>query len=353
MAVSPTVTFGAKELAERLSRKPRVSLADLPTPLLDCPRLTAAVGGPRILIKRDDLTGLAFGGNKSRGLEFILGQAQAEGADTLITSASSQSNLCRQTAAAGARLGFEVHVVLAPGLHNEVQGNLLLDHVLGANVHLVDAPSIPGVFDMTQTDVEVERLTRELAARGRKPYVIRMRGHSQPLSGGGYLNALLEMEGQFEAAGIRPTHIVTTSGSGGTHAALALGVKALGLPYEVVGISIRKPRDEAVAGVAERAGNTASVYDVPARLDPEDVVLYADYRGDGYGLPTDAGLEAIRLVARTTAVLLDPVYTGKAMSGLIDLARRGVLRPEHTAVFVHTGGTPGIFAYHRELMGAG
>jgi D-cysteine desulfhydrase family pyridoxal phosphate-dependent enzyme len=339
-------------LAALLEQHPRVQLADLPTPLQECPRLSAAVGGPRILIKRDDMTGLALGGNKTRALEFVLGGALAQGADTLITSASTQSNHCRQTAAAGARMGLPVHLVLKKGLHNEPQGNLLLDELFGADVRIVDDGAPLGTYDMTAIYAEVDRLAESLRRAGRRPYVITMQGHSQPLAGGGYLAATVELEAQLAAAGARPTHLVVTSGSGGTHSSLALAVKALGLPYTVLGISIRKSRAEAIDGVVAAANRTAAHYGLETRLEPNDVAVYDEFFGRGYGLPTPEGFAAMKLVARTEGVLLDPVYTSKTMSGLVALTQRGALNKDDTVVFVHTGGIPALFAYHQEVLEA-
>jgi D-cysteine desulfhydrase family pyridoxal phosphate-dependent enzyme len=340
----------APVLRAALDARPRARLGDLPTPLHECPRLSSALGGPRILVKRDDLTGLALGGNKTRPLEFVLGDAVAQGAECLIASASAQSNNCRQIAAAGAKLGLPVHLVLKAGVHNDAQGNLLLDFLLGARVRLVEDDTPPGSYDMAAVNREVDRLADELRAAGHRPYVIAMQTHSQALAGCGYLNATLELEAQYAAAGVRPTHLVVTSGSGGTHAALALGVKTLGLPYQVIGISIRKSRAEVLQGVPAYANNTAAFLGLDTRLAAGDVQVYDEYFGGGYALPTPAGIDAIKLVARTEGILLDPVYTGKTMSGLVGLVKRGILTSDHTVVFVHTGGIPALFAYHQELM---
>ena len=343
-------TVTPEALAATLARLPRVTLADLPTPLHDCPRLSAAVGGPRILIKRDDMTGLALGGNKTRKLEYLLAEALNEGADTVITSAATQSNMCRQTAAACAKLGLDVHLVLQSGVHDELQGNLLLDHLFGAKITMVQDGAASGAYDMSAVRAEVDRLAERLRREGKRPYVVSMQTHSLDLAGAGYMDAMLELERQFAAQHVRPTHLLLTSGSGGTHSSLALAVKAMDLPYRVVGISIRKTRDEAAAGVAGSANRVAGRLGLAARLAADEVEVYDEYFGGGYGLPTEAGLDAIRLVARTEGILLDPVYTAKAMSGLIGLTHRGVLTKEHTVVFVHTGGVPALFAYHQELM---
>ena len=338
------------QIEEALARFPRVTLTDLPTPLHECKRLSEALGGPRIFIKRDDLTGLALGGNKSRKLEYVFGDALAQGADTVIAYASAQSNLCRQVAAAGARIGIEVHLLLQAAFHNEVQGNLLLDHLLGANVQLVDDGARHGVFDMTNVrDVVAERAA-ELRAQGRTVYVINMHGPMQPLATVAYVNAALELQDQFAQAGIQPTHLITTSGSGGTHAGLGFTAAALGLPHEVVGISIRKSRAEVLEGVSSLMNKVGELLELPTRLQDSDVNIYDEYYGEGYAVPTQAGLDAIRLLASTEGILLDPVYTGKTMSGLIDLTRRGILGPDHTVVMIHTGGIPALFAYTDELM---
>jgi len=350
---APSATLTPEALASILSGLPRVTLADLPTPLHDCPRLSAAVGGPRLLIKRDDMTGLALGGNKTRKLEYLLAEALNEGADTVVTSAAMQSNMCRQTAAACAKLGLDVHLVLQSSVHDEVQGNLLLDHLLGAKITTVREGAAVGAYDMSAVHAEVDRLVERLRREGRRPYVVSMQNHSLDLAGVGYVTAMLELETQFAAQNVRPTHLLLTSGSGGTHASLALAVKALGLPYRVVGISIRKTREEAAPGVAAAANRVAARLGLSVRLVADEVEVYDEFFGGGYGLPTAAGLDAIRLVARTEGILLDPVYTGKAMSGLIGLTQRGVFSKADTVVFVHTGGIPALFAYHQELAAAG
>ncbi len=344
MASVEPIPMDMNALRERLAQLPRVALANLPTPLEPCPRLSKELGGVQVYIKRDDLTGLATGGNKSRKLEFLLGDALSRGADCVITGAAIQSNHCRQTAAACAKLGLECYAVLAPSVHNEMQGNLLLDHLLGAHVRLT-----PGM-DRGGIQVVADKLEIDLRREGRKPYRIDLQhGEARILAGAGYLNGMMELEDQIAALPNRPGAIVTTSGTGGTQAAIALAVKALGLPYRVVGISNRKPAEQAKIDVASAANGMANRFGIPTSMSLEEVVVLDDYVGEGYALPTQAALDAIALVARTEGILLDPVYTGKAMAGLIDLARKRELDPDEPVVFLHTGGIPALFAYHEEI----
>lgn len=344
MTAPPRAAISVDALHDRLAGLPRAMLANLPTPLEHCPRLSAAIGGPDIYMKRDDLTGLALGGNKTRKLEFLLGDAVASGADCVVTGAAAQSNHCRQTAAGCAKLGLECYLVLASSVHNELQGNLLLDHLLGAHVQLVEGVDQVGVQAVGD---EVEAALRR---EGRKPYRINLHyGDAAVLAGAGYLNGVLELEQQVQSLPRRPGTIVTTSGSGGTHAAIALAIKALGLPYRLIGISIRKPADQARLEVAALATRIAERFGIPTSMSPGEVIVLDRYVGEGYGRPTPATVEAIKLVARTEGILLDPVYTGKAMSGLIDLAKKGELEAGEPVVFLHSGGVPAIFAYHQEL----
>lgn len=341
---APTV-ISMEEMAARLALLPRVELAHLPTPLEHCPRLTKAIGGPEIYIKRDDLVGLALGGNKTRKMEYLLGDALARGADCVVTGGVTQHNHASQAAAACAKLGLDCYLVLAPSVHNEIQGNLLLDHLLGAHVRLVDAPDQVAVQPLTD---EVEAF---LLAEGRKPYRINSHSGETPIiAAAGYLNAVVEMERQVSTLPSRPGTIVVTSGTGGTHAPIALAVKALGLPYRVIGISSRKPEGLARRHVAALSNQIAMMYGIPTALSPEEIVVLDSYTGEGYGRPTPTTIDAIRLLARSEGILLDPVYTGKAMSGMIDLVRNGQISAEEPVVFVHTGGVPALFAYHRELL---
>ena len=340
----PTITKDTYRAT--LAALPRVQLAHLPTPLDFCPRLTEHLGGPDIYIKRDDLTGLALGGNKTRNLEFLFGEAVAQGADCIITGAYPQSNQCRQTAAAAAKLGLDCYLVLGALRHRaDVQGNLLLDHLFGAHVEV--APEADDVGVQTIIDERVA----ELKAEGRRPYRFTNKYPELAVkSVAGYLNGMQELHGQLERLPEQPTTIVVTSGSGATHTGIAATVKALGLPYRVTGISIRPqnpPQRERIAALSQSA---ATHYGIPCALTPDEVDVREEYYGGGHGVTTTAGRDAVHTVARTEGILLDLTYTGKSMSGLIDLVRKGHFSQSERVVFVHTGGIPSLFAHADEVL---
>jgi D-cysteine desulfhydrase family pyridoxal phosphate-dependent enzyme len=321
----------------------RVELAVLPTPLQDCPRLAEVLGGPRIFVKRDDLTGLAFGGNKTRRLEFVMGDAQREGADCIIAGAYVQSNHCRQTAAAAAKMGMKPVLVLSGPRADGIQGNLLLDAILGADiVHVPDGDpeSIRRVF---------YGLEIEYRQKGYRPYVLDTFGPSGRFGVLAYVYCALELDAQFQELGIEPTHIVNAVGSAGTHAGLALGAKALGANYQVYGISIRKSREEILSFIEKKSRETARALGLPYGLARDEVIIDDTHRGGGYGVVTEAIREAIRLAARTEGLILDPTYSGKVMAGLIDLVSMGRFGPQDSIVFLHSGGTPIVFAKAEEL----
>ena len=346
MAMQSQTTLSAKAFRHVIDALPRAQLANLPTPLDFCPRLTAHLGGPDIYIKRDDLTGLALGGNKTRNLEFLFGEAIAQGADCVITGAYPQSNQCRQTAAAAAKLGLECYLVLGALKHRaDAQGNLLLDHLFGAHVEIA-----PDADDVGVQAVIDERV-RDLEAQGRKPYRFTNKYPALAVkSVAGYLSGMLELHEQLQQLPEQPTTIVVTSGSGSTHTGIAATVKALGLPYHVTGISIRPqspPQRERIAALAQ---NAARHYGIPCALTPDEVDVREEYYGAGHGVTTAAGREAVLTVARTEGVLLDLTYTGKAMSGFIDLTRNGAFKPGERVVFVHTGGIPSLFAHADDIL---
>lgn len=321
---------------------PRCSLAHLPTPLEPLPSLSKKLGGPQLLVKRDDQTGLALGGNKTRKLEFLLGQALAEHADVVLTAGAAQSNHCRQTAAAAARAGLACELVLGGQPPEVPAGNVLLDQILGARIH------------WTGPERRGERLgevAEGLRAQGRRPYVIPY-GGSNEIGAVGYAVAMEELAAQISAAGQQVDAIVFASSSGGTQAGLAVGARAVGFTAPIIGIRIDKgdPSDAPYeVALADLAGRTASRMGVAAAFAPGDFVVKDDYLGGGYGVVGDLEREAISLMAKYEGILLDPVYTGRAFGGLLDMLRRRAFSPAETVLFWHTGGAPALFAYGADL----
>jgi len=309
----------------------RLSLAQLPTPVEALPRLSALLKGPAIMVKRDDQTGLAFGGNKTRKLEFLVAAARRAEARTLITRGAAQSNHCRQTAAAAARFGFNCTLVLAGDPPPSVTGNLLIDHLLGVDI----------VWSRSEDPEELLQSTFEkLESEGSAPYLIPY-GGSNPVGALAYAYAMQEWLDQHMPA----DRIVFATSSGGTQAGLVLGAKQFGYRGRITGISVDKPADQLRALVVDLANATADYIGWDVRVQPADVLIDDDYLGGGYGVISDAEIEAIRLFAQTEGLMLDPVYTGKAAAGLLDCIRNDTFAPEETILFWHTGGTPGLFAY--------
>jgi L-cysteate sulfo-lyase len=321
---------------------PRISLGHLPTPLEELPRLTKALGGPRLLIKRDDQTGLASGGNKTRKLEFTVAEALRQGADTLITVGGVQSNHCRQTAAAAARCGLRCIVVLCGHAPSAWNGNLLLDHLLGAQVLFSG--------DRTREEVAAEVATEQRAA-GHRPQVIPV-GASNEIGAVGFVAAIEELDSQLRERKLSVDRVVFASSSFGTQAGLCVGAKAIGFKGQLAAIAIDCPRTELQAGVVAIAGPTFRRLGVDMSLTPEEVVAYDGYLGAGYAIMGEPEREAISLMARCEGILLDPVYTGRAMAGVIDLIRKGEFGRDETILFWHTGGSAALFAYADQLLAA-
>ena len=327
-----------------LHKFPRVPLAHLPTPLEHLPRLSAELGGPEIYVKRDDCTGLATGGNKTRKLEYSMAAALDMGADTVITVGAVQSNHVRQTAAAAARLGLRCEVLLEhrvpdPTDYYRNSGNVLLDRIFGANLR-----EYPGGADF---DAEMEKVADEVRDAGGTPYII-PGGASNAVGALGYVNCAVELLGQLSDRGLDVGHIVTATGSAGTQAGLVVGLKALGSTIPLLGIGVNAPQRQQEEKVFKLACETAEYIGRPGCVLREDVVANCDYVGAGYGIRTESMNEAVLLLARTEGLLFDPVYSGKALAGMIDLVRKGELAGD-SLVFLHTGGVAGLFAYADQL----
>ncbi len=331
-------------LIEALTRPPRLTLGQFPTPLDEAPRLSQRLG-VRILVKRDDLTGLALGGNKVRKLEFLLAAANERGADTIVTTGGSQSNHARLAAAACRLTGLECHLVLDRGQHPEEQGNLLLDLLFGAHIHLIDSP------DPADAVTEMERVAGELERRGARPFII-PRGGSTPQGATGYASMAAELLIQLADQSISATHLYLGTGSTGTHSGTLAGIAATGSSILVQGISVSRPQDLQEEKVLALSNDTLRHLGLVPVVSPDDVLVDDRFRGPGYGIPTPETMEAVEIAARDEALVLDPVYTGKAMAGLIGHCREGRLGPDDVVIFVHTGGAPALFAYHREATEA-
>ena len=324
-----------------LARFPRVFLAHLPTPLERLDRLTKELGGPEIWIKRDDCTGLSTGGNKTRKLEFLMAEALAEGADTIITQGATQSNHARQTAAFAAKLGLACHILLEDRTGSNdpnynTNGNVLLDHLHGATTS-----KRAGGMDMA---AEMELVAQRLRNEGRKVYII-PGGGSNPTGALGYVNCAFELVSQANDRGLVIDHIVTATGSAGTQGGLITGLKAINAGIPLLGIGVRAPREKQEESVFNLAVRTAEKLGCPSVVARGDVVADSSFVGAGYGIPREDTLEAIRLFAQLEGILLDPVYSGKGAAGLIDYIRKGRFTKGQRVVFLHTGGSAALFGY--------
>jgi D-cysteine desulfhydrase family pyridoxal phosphate-dependent enzyme len=327
----------------RLSTLPRYPLASLPTPLQRARNLEAALGAgaPRIYLKRDDLTGFAFGGNKARKLEYLLADALAMGATTLVSEGAAQSNHARITAAAAAVAGLDAVLVLDARHGSEIEGNLLLDHLLGAEVRIVP--------DKAARIAEMQRVAEELRGAGKTPYLIPT-GGSVPLGAAAYVATVLELMDQLMVVGEAPRRLYVATGSQGTQAGLVLGARAFSAPFAVHGVAVEHPVEKLIGDCAALANATAQLIGLEERFARDDISIDDGYVGAAYGTATEAGLEAIRLLARTEAVFLDPVYSGKAMSALIAHVRAGAIDADEAVIFLHTGGGPSLFAAGTALL---
>ncbi len=339
-------TDTTSDLLESLAALPRVRLALTPTPLMEAPRLSAELGGPRILFKRDDLTGAGLGGNKVRKLEYVIGRALAEGADTLVVCGGFQSNLARIASAMGSQLGLHVELVLGgvPGEAREPVGNLMLDHLYGAKVRFVETEP-RWEFGTALEDVMIE-----LRSQGRKPYLVPL-GASSAEGMASYIEASMEMLEQFRLQQLLPDYLYVAVGSGGTYSGLMLAQENMPLPHKVVGVSVSRTTEHYREHLAADMRQAASQLGLPAVPTAAQIDIEDRYRGNGYGEVSDGCNHAISLVAKTEGILLDPVYSGKCMHGLIEHIRQGRIGPDATVVFLHTGGWPALFSYSADKLG--
>jgi L-cysteate sulfo-lyase len=340
----------AKELPN-IERFARMSLLDGPTPIQRLARLGQTLGpalcGVNLYVKRDDVANIGGGGNKLRKLEFLVGEALAQGADTFITVGAVQSNHARLTAAASARAGMACELVLTQQVPRndvdyECNGNILLDELFGARVH-----ALPGSIDpLTFAESRAE----QLRTKGRRVYVVGS-GGSSPIGCLGYAVCAHEIVDQCRGMNLDFRGIIIPNGSSGTHAGLAAGYAAMGLsPRCIRSYTVLAPGDRAHAATLEKARRTLALLDSRAKISPEEIDVDQDHRGDGYGIPTNEMLEAVRLMARTEGLLLDPVYSGKAFAGLLSDVKNGFYHPGDNVLFIMTGGTPGLFAYRTAFL---
>ena len=330
-----------KDLAMQLAKFPRVTLGHLPTPLEPMDRLSQHLGGPRFWVKRDDCTGLSSGGNKTRKLEYLMADAQKQGADTIITQGATQSNHARQTAAAAAKLGMGCHILLEDRTGSNdasyiMSGNVLLDRLHGASVS-----KRSGGADM---NAEMEALAETLRDQGKKPYII-PGGGSNATGALGYVNCARELVEQANAMGLKIDALVHATGSSGTQAGLVAGLAAIESDIHLLGIGVRAPQEKQETMVYDLAVKTLAHLGSTAEIARSDVRANCNYVGGGYGVPTEGMVNALKLLAETEGLLFDPVYSGKGLDGLLDLTRQGYFDGMENVVFLHTGGSAALFGY--------
>lgn len=325
-----------------ISSLPRFPLAVLPTPLDELPRLSHELG-VRVVMKRDDLTGFAMGGNKARKLEFLVADALEKNCDVLVTGGGVQSNHIRTTAAAARKAGMDAVGVFFASPSGETNGNLLLDEILGAQLIYAQA-------DKLETELVIQRVCDDLRAQGKKPYLIPV-GGSTKRGVVSYILAVQELLAQLQAQKISLDAVVITTGSCGTHAGVLAGMKIYGVQIPVHGITVSRPRAECLERLPRLLDETAQFLEHEIAFSDDDLIVHDEYIGEAYAKITPAARAAIQRVARAEGIFLDPVYTGKAMAGLIDLVERGIFKKGSTILFWHTGGAPGIFGFPNDILG--
>jgi len=325
---------------------PRLHLGEFPTPLQELKNLGRELGGPRVFVKRDDQTGLGLGGNKLRKLEYALAEAAAQGATAVITVGGPQSNHVRLTTAACNKLGLKTILVIRGKLPDKPSGNLLIDHILGpSEIHYVGADGFPSKGELDRVaDERAEEIAARLRSEGETPYFI-PNGCRAIHGSMGYASCVLEMIGQFRDLQLAPTAVFTAVGTSSTHTGLILGAHLFTQDQlDIVGISVANAADIVSERVGRQLDEATEAFELQSKIPREAIIVHDQYVGDGYGVPTAAMKEAVLLTARMEGVLLDPVYTGKAMSGLIDRVRAGDYAKDDIVVLLHTGGTPALFA---------
>lgn len=351
------MVYSAARLEEIISNFSRVRLVSLPTPLYRLDNLGAELGIRELLIKRDDLTGLAFGGNKSRKLEFIIADALNNKADTIITWGSLQSNWCLETAAAARRYGLRPVLILFKTYETSVinQGNILLEKLLGADIHITDTEVKGKSPDHERAFLILEETARKEKDLGHTPYLVSVGGSAtggdmkKPLGALAYFMTMLEIFNQLSASDM-PDYVVVATGSGATQAGLVVGARALGLKTRVIGICVSDRKEEFLPVVKKIARELTDALSLELNLEDSDFILFDRYLGEGYGQVTTEIVAIIRMAIQKEGLVLDPVYTSKAMIGLVDLAKKKYFLPQARVLFLHTGGTPALFAFSDRLL---
>ena len=328
-----------------LSRFPRISLAHLPTPLEFLPRLSKYLGGPNIYVKRDDCTGLGTGGNKTRKLEFLIADAKEKKSTVIITQGAVQSNHARQSAAAACKVGMKCELVFEKRIDNATElylnsGNVFLDNLFGSNIREVDKGS-----DM---DAAMKNVAKELSNKGEVPYII-PGGGSNPVGALGYVDCALEIIQQANERNLVINHIIHATGSAGTQAGLISGLKAMNSNIPLLGIGVSAPKSDQEEKVFNLACETVEYMGIPGVVERKDVIANCDYVGEGYGIPTKEMNDAVIMLARLEGILFDPVYSGKALAGMISLIVDNYFTSDENILFVHTGGSAGLFAYQDQI----
>lgn len=324
---------------------PRSILSQSPTPLDPLTGIMADTGGQNLFVKRDDLTGLALGGNKARQLEYYFGEALAQGADTVLITGAVQSNFVRTCAASARKLGLNCEVQLEDRVKGmpegqEKKGNALLDRILGVKIH-----HFPVGEEENAADDNLDKIAADLREKGQKPYVIHLGADHRPTGALGYIDCAREIIEQTSAAGLSLSSVIVPSGSAASHAGILCGLRLYGSDAIVHGICVRRPSDQQFARVSRRSQILCEMLDDPNLLSDGDVITNDGYYGEGYGKPTPGTMAAISIAARREALLLDPVYSGKGFDGFLDMIKTGTIGQDGATVYIHTGGTPGLFAY--------